>query len=173
MSKESILIGLISDTHIPSRGPTIPKHIIEDFKKSKIDLLIHLGDFDNAETYFLLQDAFGKENVIGIRGNMDRPKLQKLLPETSELELLGHKIFMTHGTGGPNIIIKRLNRSHNLEPYDVVLFGHVHRPYAEKWRDGKFYICPGTPTDKRFTDVNSYGYLRVTKDLLEPKIVYL
>ena len=80
---------------------------------------------------------------------------------------------MTHGTGGPNIIIKRLNKTHNLEPYDIIIFGHVHRPYNEVWRDGKLYLNPGTPTDKKFTDINSYGYLRISKDKVEPKIIYL
>ncbi len=80
---------------------------------------------------------------------------------------------MTHGTGGPNIIIKRLNKSHDLSPYDIIIFGHVHRPYNEVWRDGKLYLNPGTPTDKRFTNINSYGYLRISKDLVEPEIIIM
>jgi hypothetical protein len=171
--KEELLIGLISDTHIPSRGSNIPDVIIEDFKKNQIDYLFHLGDFEKYSIYQKLQDTFGKDKVIGILGNMDDYKLRKILPETLEIELYGRKIFMTHGTGGPNIIIKRLNSNHNLEPYDIVIFGHVHRPYNEVWKDGKLYLSPGTPTDKKFTDINSYGYLKISKDKVEPKIIYL
>ena len=40
-------------------------------------------------------------------------------------------------------------------------------------RDGKLYICPGTPTGTVFTDVNSYGFLRISKEKVEPEIVYL
>jgi len=172
-NKDELLIGLISDTHIPSRGPQIPEVIIDDFKDNQIDYLFHLGDYENFKTYQNLIKTFGKDKVIGILGNMDDNKLKKILPETLEFELYGHKIFMTHGTGGPNIIIKRLNRNFNLAPYDIILFGHVHRPYNERWRDGKLYLNPGTPTDRKFTDINSYGYLRISKDKVDPKIVYL
>ena len=41
------------------------------------------------------------------------------------------------------------------------------------WRDDKLYLNPGTPTDKRFTDINSYGYLRISNDKVEPEIIYL
>ena len=171
--KDELLIGLLSDTHIPSRRPEIPQVIIEDFKENQIDYLFHLGDYEKYKIYQQLLDTFGKDKVIGILGNMDDYKLRKTLPEILDFELYGRKIFMTHGTGGPNIIIKRLNRSYDLSKYDIIIFGHVHRPYKEIWRDGKLYLNPGTPTDKKFTDVNSYGYLIISKDKVEPKIIYL
>ena len=96
-----------------------------------------------------------------------------MLPETAEFDLFGHKIFMTHGTGGPNIILKRLNKTHDLTNCDIIIFGHVHRPYNERWRDGKLYISPGTPTYRVFTDINSYGFLRISKEKIEPQIIYL
>ena len=172
--KDELLIGLISDTHVPSRVPHIPKVIIEDFKEKNIDYLFHLGDYENFKAYQEITDAFGKDKVIGVIGNMDFDrKLKTLLPETIELELYGRKIFMTHGMGGPNIVIKRLNRQFDLTLFDIIIFGHVHRPYNEVWRDGKLYLNPGTPTDRTFTDINSYGYLRISKDKVEPEIVYL
>jgi len=171
--KDELLIGLIGDTHVPSRQSEIPPHIIEDFIKRKIDYLLHLGDFTSFKVYSNLQDTFGKDKVIAVFGNMDKHRLKEILPETIELNVYGHKIFITHGTGGPNIIIKRLNRRFDLSKFDIIIFGHVHRPYNETWRDGKLYICPGTPTDKHFTDINSYGYLRISKEKVEPEIKYL
>ena len=171
--KDEILIGLISDTHIPSQRLEIPEIIIEDFKENQIDYLFHLGDYERFKVYQNLLNTFGKEKVIGILGNMDDYKLREFLPEKLEFELYGRKFFMTHGTGGPNIIIKRLNRNHDLSKYDIIIFGHVHRPYNEVWKDGKLYLNPGTPTDKKFTDINSYGYLKISKNKVEPKIIYL
>jgi len=171
--KDELLIGLIGDTHIPSRAPEIPKNIISDFKEKNIDYLIHLGDFTELKVFNDLQETFGKDKVIGILGNMDSGKIKGMLPENLDFDLFGHKIFITHGTGGPNIIIKRLNKMHDLTNYDIIIFGHVHRPYNERWRDGKLYICPGTPTDKVFTDINSYGFLRISKEKIEPEIIYL
>lgn len=172
-NKDELLIGLISDTHIPSRVPQVPEGIVEDFKENNIDYLFHLGDYEKFKTYQSFLDIFGKDKVIGILGNMDDYKLRKTLPETIEFELFGHQIFMVHGMGGPNIIIKRLNKNYDLSKYDIIIFGHVHRPYNEIWRDNKLYLNPGTPTDKEFTDINSYGYLRISKDIIEPKIIYL
>ena len=173
-NKDELLIGLISDTHVPSRAPHIPENILKDFKRRNIDYLFHLGDFTTLKAYRELINAFGKEKVIGVIGNMDEDhELRDMLPETIEFELFGKKIFMTHGMGGPNIVIKRLNKRFDLSPYDIIIFGHVHRPYNEVWRDGKLYLNPGTPTDKRFTDINSYGYLKISNDKVEPEIIYL
>jgi putative phosphoesterase len=171
--KKELLIGLISDTHIPSRSSEIPRFIIDDFKEKKVDLLFHMGDFTSADVYFKLHTIFGEENVIAVLGNMDDYKLTKILPSSREFELFGHKIFMTHGTGGPNIILKRLNKIYDLSPFEIILFGHVHRPYNELWRDNKLYLSPGTPTDKKFTDINSYGYLKISKEKVEPEIIYI
>ena len=172
--KEELLIGLISDTHVPSRVPNVPQVIIDDFKKRNVDYVFHLGDFTNIEAYQQLQNTFGKDKFIAIIGNMDEGEIRNIgLPETLDFELFGHKIFMTHGTGGPNIIIKRLNKNHDLSPYDIIIFGHVHRPYNEVWRDGKLYLNPGTPTDKQFTDINSYGYLKISKEKVDPEIIIL
>jgi len=172
-NKNELLIGLISDTHVPSRTSEIPEAIMNDFEEKNVDYVFHLGDFTNIESYNQLITRFGKEKVIGILGNMDVGEIRNILPETLELDLFGHKVFLTHGMGGPNIVIKRLNKHFDLSKYDIIIFGHVHRPYNEIWKDGKLYLNPGTPTDKRFTDINSYGYLRISKDIVKPEIVFL
>ena len=172
MDKEELLIGLLGDTHIPTRVPEIPSNIIEDFKDKNIDYLFHLGDFTSYKVYKNLQETFGKDKVIAVFGNMDSHQIKEILPETLEFNLYGHKIFMTHGTGGPNIIIKRLNKMFDLSNHDIIIFGHVHRPYNETWRDGKLYISPGAPTGTKFTVNKSYGYLRISKEKVEPEIKY-
>jgi len=171
--KKELLIGLIADTHVPSRTSKIPEAIMNDFKERNVDYVFHLGDFTSIEAYNQLIKRFRKEKVIGILGNMDVGEIRNILPESLELDLFGHKLFLTHGMGGPNIVIKRLNKHFDLSKYDIIIFGHVHRPYNEIWRDGKLYLNPGTPTDKRFTDINSYGYLRISKDKVEPEIIEL
>ncbi|MFX1575230.1 MAG: metallophosphoesterase family protein [Promethearchaeota archaeon] len=173
IDNEELLIGLIGDTHIPSRGAEIPKFIINDFKEKNIDYLFHLGDFTKPEVYRNLQETFGEDKVIGIIGNMDGHKLRNILPETREFNLFGHKIFMTHGMGGPHNIIKRLNERYDLSKYEIVIFGHTHHPFNERGKDGKLYLNPGSPTDKVFTDVNSYGYLTISKEKIKPDIIYL
>ncbi len=172
-NKEELLIGLIGDTHIRSLEGEILQNIIEDFKEKKIDYLFHTGDFTKYNVYEKLVDIFGQEKVIAIGGNMDDSKISKELPKRIEINLLGHKILITHGEGGPNNIIERLNKRFDLSDYDTIIFGHAHHPFNEKRNDGKLYISPGTPTDKRFTDINSYGYLKISREKIEPNIIYL
>jgi len=172
LNKKSILIGVISDTHIPSRTDTIPQEIIDSFKAKKVDYIFHLGDYTTLEVYEQLCAIFGGDKVIGIAGNMDSGDVNETLPKTREIELLGYKIFLTHGSGGPKRIIKRLNRNYDLSPYDIIIFGHVHQPINKK-KGEKYYFNPGTPTDKRFTDINSYGILELSADLVDFKIIRL
>jgi putative phosphoesterase len=171
--KEELIIGLIGDTHIRSKGQEVLDFIINDFQEKKIDYLIHVGDFTSHKTYQYFHDIFGQEKVIAIAGNMDEREISSTLPDKIELELFGYKVFITHGSGGPNDIIKRINERFDLSKYDIIIFGHAHRPFNEKRKDRKLYISPGSPTDKKFTNINSYGYLKITQDKVEPEIIVI
>jgi putative phosphoesterase len=175
--KEELLIGLLSDTHIPQRTIEIPPVIIDDFKKKNVDYVFHMGDFVSYKVYQALIDTFGEKKVIAVLGNMDfDSKLKESLPEKLEFELFGHKILMLHGMGGPNIIVKRLIKKLDLlnSDYNIVIFGHTHRPVNEIQHDILF-LNPGTttPIDNKFTVISSYGYLRISKEKVEPEIKYL
>ncbi|MFW9949774.1 MAG: metallophosphoesterase family protein [Candidatus Thorarchaeota archaeon] len=175
--KKELLIGLLSDTHVPSRTNQIPNILIEDFKKRGVDYVFHLGDFTSYEVYQQLLNTFGRIKVIAIIGNMDfEPKLKKSLPEKREFELFNHKILMVHGMGGPNMIVKRLIKHLNLidKEYNIVLFGHTHRPMNE-YHNGILFLNPGTctPVDNKFTVISSYGFLKISKEKIEPEIIYL
>ena len=175
--KDEILIGLLSDTHIPHRTSQFPEVVINDFKKKKVDYIFHLGDFTTYNAYQRLIDEFGNDRVIAVRGNMDfDQEIKKNLPEKLEFEILGHKILMIHGMGGPNMIIKRLIKKLDLlnSDYDLVIFGHTHRPENVK-QHGILFFNPGTttPIDNKFTVVSSYGYLKISREKIEPQIIYL
>ncbi len=170
--KEQILIGLISDTHIPSRCQNIPNSIIDDFKEKKVNYIFHLGDHTTIETYNNLINTFGKEKIISVAGNMDDLSITKILPKKRTIEILGYKIFLTHGKGGPYGIIERLNKRFDLRTYDIIIFGHTHKPINEI-REGRYYFNPGTPIDKRFTNLNSYAFLTLTKNKINFQIVYI
>jgi putative phosphoesterase len=170
IDKKEILFGLIGDTHIHSKDPKIPEIIINDFLEKKIDYLIHLGDFTVLEVYTKLQDIFGKEKVIGVAGNMDSLEISQKLPKNLNFTVHGYKIFITHGLGGSENIIKNLNREYDLNEYDIIIFGHVHKPYNKKWKDGKYYISPGTPFKRRLANVQSYGYIKLSNQI-ETRII--
>lgn len=170
-NKDNVLVGLLADTHVPSRVSKIPSTILSHFKERDVDYVFHLGDFTSMEAYNQLLNEFGENNVLAVLGNMDISELQNILPEAIELEIFEHNLFLTHGMGGPNMVIRRLNKKFDLSNYDIIIFGHVHRPYNEKWKDGKLYLNPGTPTDQKFTDINSYAFLKLTKENIDFEVI--
>ena len=177
-NKDELLIGLISDTHVPTRTDKIPEVILKDFKDREVDYVFHMGDFTSIEIYDQLIKEFGKDRVFAVIGNMDAgsSELKKILPKSLEFDLYGHKIYITHGSGGPSMIIRRLNKNHDLSEHDIIIFGHTHHPMNQiNEKDGKLYLNPGTctPIDGGLTVESSYGFLKISKDQVEPEIVYL
>jgi len=175
--KEEILIGLLSDTHVPQSTNKVPDVLFEDFKNRNVDYVFHMGDFTSIEVYEKLIEMFGSDKVVAVRGNMDSDSnLTQKLPEKLEFKIYDHSVLMLHGMGGPNIIIKRLIKKLDLlnSDYDLVIFGHTHRPVNEV-SNGILFFNPGTttPIDNKFTVISSYGYLKITRDAIKPEIVYL
>ena len=175
--KEEILIGLLSDTHIPLRTDKFPDVVFDDFKARKVDYLFHMGDFTSFTVYKKLIETFGNDKVVAVRGNMDfDSKLTQTLSERLEFTIYDFKVLMVHGMGGPNIIIKRLIKKLDLlnSDYDLVIFGHTHRPVNEV-SNGILFFNPGTttPIDNKLTVISSYGYLKISRDEIKPEIVYL
>lgn len=179
--KKELLIGVLSDTHIPHRTTMFPEIVLDDFKKRNVDHVFHLGDFTEYKVYKRLVDEFGKDKIIAVRGNMDfDQELNNILPDKIELEILSHKILMLHGMGGPNMIIKRLIKKLDLDnsDYDIIIFGHTHRPVNEEIQltlKKVLFFNPGTttPIDNKFTVISSYGFIRISKDKVEREIIYL
>ena len=175
INKDKLLIGVLSDTHVPHRTSSVPQAVYNDFHQRKVDYVFHLGDFISFKVYEDLIDNFGKERVFAVRGNMDfDSKLRDNLPEKIELEIAGHKALLLHGMGGPNMIVRRLIKKFDLlnSDYDIIIFGHTHRPVNEI-HNGILFFNPGTttPIDNKFTVVSSYGFLHISRDKIEPEIV--
>jgi len=175
--KEELLIGLLSDTHVPQRTNKVPDVVIEDFKNTHVDYVFHMGDFTSFDIYKKLVEIFGDSKVVAVRGNMDfDSNLIQTLPERLEFTIYNFKVLMLHGMGGPNIIIKRLIKKLDLlnSDYDLVIFGHTHRPVNEI-SNGILFFNPGTttPIDNKLTVISSYGYLKISREKIEPEIVYL
>jgi hypothetical protein len=60
-------IGVISDTHIPTRAPKIPEKVFEIFKDAH--LIIHCGDLVVPK---VVNDLESITKVVAVKGNMDR-----------------------------------------------------------------------------------------------------
>jgi putative phosphoesterase len=149
------LIAVLADTHMPKGGRALPRRAMALLGEA--DATLHAGDFFAVETLREIE-SLSRGPVHAVYGNVDRPDLRKLLPETLELEFDGARVAMIHDSGPAK---KRLERMRRLFPdADAVVFGHSHLPLQEE--EGGFQIFnPGSPTERRRAPRHSMGLLRV------------
>lgn len=151
----TLIIGLISDTHIPSRARRLPDALLHIF--SGVDLILHAGDVVTPE---VLDDLSEIAPVKGVMGNCDLFELKTRLTDTLEVAAEGVSIGMIHDSGHS---AKRRQRMREMFPgCRVVVFGHSHVPMVDD--DGDLLLVnPGTPTDPRWgSQLTSVAILEVS-----------
>lgn len=152
-----MIIGVISDTHLPVRAKKLPDDLINRLKD--VDLILHAGDFQDMNALTQIRDI-GK--LRAVHGNMDTIELKKELPEADVLKIEGFKIGITHGSGPPLGLEERVKSK--FPDVDIIVYGHSHKPKNEVI-DGTLFFNPGSPTDRVFAPFNSFGILRVEEDI--------
>ncbi len=152
-----MIIGVISDTHLPVRAKKLPDDLIDRLKD--VDLILHAGDFQDMNALTQIRDI-GK--LRAVHGNMDTIELKKELPEADVLKIEGFKIGITHGSGPPLGLEERVKSK--FPDVDIIVYGHSHKPKNEVI-DGTLFFNPGSPTDRVFAPFNSFGILRVEEDI--------
>ncbi|MEW6069831.1 MAG: metallophosphoesterase [Candidatus Thermoplasmatota archaeon] len=159
------LVGLISDTHIPTRAKKIPEKVFEVFES--VDLIIHGGDLIELSVINILEKL---APVIAAHGNMDPPNIRQKLPEINSTEVLGWKIGVIHN---PYALwgLSRMRRIATSKNFDVLVFGHTHKPFIRQ--EKILFINPGSATDPipPIFVKKSVGLLKITKEKIEPRIV--
>ena len=160
-----MIIGVISDTHIPERGDKLPKQIFEIF--NGVDLIIHAGDITSMD---VLDKLSRIAEVKAVRGNMDSRETRKKLPEKEILQIGNFSIGIIHGSGHLNYLLDFVRGEFN-KNMDVIIFGHSHIPFNEKI--GKtLFLNPGSPTDTFCAPYSSCGILKINNSI-HAKIVKL
>jgi len=158
-------IAVISDTHINSPKGALPPELIE--KIGGVDMILHAGDISTPKT---LNDLSLVASVEAVAGNMDSTELAYILPVKRTLTIRGHKIGLIHGYGHPANITSKIRREFG--PVSCIVFGHTHYP-MNKIIDGTLFFNPGSPTDKRFAEFNTFGILEITEESIKGYIVKL
>jgi len=160
------VVGLISDTHIPTRANVIPPRVFEVFVGS--NLIMHAGDLIQLR---VLSDLERLAPVVAVYGNMDEPDVRDRLLKMESVEVYDWKIGITHNPGvlWGKRTMKRVAKQNNL---DVLVFGHTHRP-AFRREEGILFINPGSPTNPLppLLTKPTIALLKVTKEGIMPKIV--
>ena len=118
--------------------------------------IFFLGDGDKDIT--AAKDKFPSMIFYCVRGNNDFYSDE---PDTREVNLCGHKVFMAHGhTMGVKYGLERIISEAIKRKSDIVLFGHTHEKYYEYTDDSMYVFNPGTCGEGYFGH-NSFGILTI------------
>jgi len=143
-------LGIVSDTHLPRSGRTLPADCLE--RLAAADAILHAGDFIERSVLEALQ-ALGPP-VHAVRGNVDSSELQATLPLVRTVQADGARIAMIHDAGPADGRLARMRR--RFPEADAVVFGHSHLPLLAE-RDGFAIFNPGSPTERRRAPHHTMG----------------
>lgn len=149
------IVGVISDTH----GLLRPEAIAA---LQGSDYIIHAGDVGGPDILAQLAEV---SPVTAVRGNVDREKWARQLPETNVLQVGTAAIYVLHD-------VARLDLDPASAHFAAVIFGHSHRP-AQETRNGVLFFNPGAAGPRRFTLPVTIGRLRIAGSSLSAEIVDL
>lgn len=140
------------------------KIVVISDSHGRVDYMLKAVEKESADTVFFAGDhsedcielKYIKENIncYIVKGNTDFNDYYT--PEILETEIGNRKIFLTHGhlfgvkRGYSHIKEEAAKRNSSL-----VIFGHTHIPYMEKWNDITFFN-PGAMKD------GNYGVIEIT-----------
>lgn len=154
-SKKNYHIGIIADTH-----GRLPQSVSTVFQRT--DLIIHAGDIGDPE----IIDALAKIAPIrAVQGNMDMGKWAHGLPKNEKITIRDKRLYVIHD-------VYDLDRTIKTDSYDVVVYGHTHRPQVDK-QQGVLYVNPGSAVQPRFGYPPSVALLEITGDVIKARLVDL
>ena len=140
-----MLIGLISDTHIPDRARILPQKVLEAF--NDVELILHAGDLTSPKVIDELEKI---APVMAVQGNMDRANGIEL-PKAKIIEVEGLKIGIIHGEVYPRADSDQLLYLAKELNVDILVSGHSHQPKIEQ-KEGILLLNPGSPIVPRLAD---------------------
>ncbi len=134
-------IGVISDTHVPSRARRVPDAALRHFED--VELIVHAGDLS---TLAVRDQLAAYAPVEAVQGNIELPEVVLGLPIKRELMVGGCTIGIVHILGERRHYARNARRE--FPSARVVIFGHSHIPFVEDI-DGLLLLNPGSATDRR------------------------
>lgn len=122
--------------------------------------IIHAGDVGSPEILDQLREI---APVTAIRGNVDKQKWARKLPQTEVVELAGVSIYVIHD-------LSQLDLKPEAAGFRVVIYGHSHVPKMET-RRGVLYFNPGSAGPRRFKLPITVGRLYIEGESVRGEIV--
>ena len=157
----SLLLAIISDTHLPRGSRALPAECVERLRAA--DLILHAGDLVTADVLADLR-SIGPP-VEAVHGNVDDVEVRALLPSARIVAAGAARIAMVHDAGPAGGRLARLRARFASGGADAVVFGHSHTPLHERDPATGFQIFnPGSPTDRRRQPTHTMGQARIGED---------
>jgi uncharacterized protein len=160
-------IGVISDTHIPSRAARVPQAALDTFEEAGVELILHAGDLSTLAVVGQLE-AYAP--VVAVQGNVEQPDVVAKVPIKRELVVGGCAIGLAHILGEHKHYTR--NARHEFPDARIVVFGHSHIPFIQDV-DGLLLLNPGSATDHRTQPHCSVAILTVEDAQPRAEIVVL
>ncbi len=157
-----MLIGLISDTHIPEAAEVLPPRIIEAF--CDVDLILHAGDIYIVS---VLDELEVLAPVVAAEGDDDYQEVYR-----DERVKQQHIIKV----GGITILLRHIRPwswpRHEKVP-DILVFGHTHKAMIDN-SSGILLINPGSPTFPSYKyELGTIAILGIDSGKVDARIVSL
>jgi hypothetical protein len=162
LDKKQIIIGIISDTHIPTRADKIPGKVFEKFRG--VDMIVHAGDVVKVSTIKELEKI---APVVAVEGNMDFDEIKDNYPKVAIIKVYSHRIGVYHGS----ILPWEVENTARQYDVNVLISGHIHKSSIKR-KDDIIFVNPGSPTNPIFSRA-SIALLKVTEKSIEPELIYL
>jgi hypothetical protein len=165
----TVVIAIISDTHMPKGPRRLPSECIGRLRAA--DAIVHAGDLCTPEVLGELQ-SLGPP-VTAVHGNVDDAATRRALPATATLRTShGHTLAVIHDAGPRQGRLARMRR--RFPDADLVVFGHSHLPLIERdAADGFTILNPGSPTERRRAPAHTMAIVRSDRGALEAELIEL
>jgi putative phosphoesterase len=158
-----MLIGVISDTHIPERALKIPEPVFKAFED--VEVIFHAGDLVSMDVLHELENL---APTLCVQGNVDRMCGLKL-PKQEIVTIEGIKIGIDHGEVYPRGDTLQLKYIGMEMGVDVLITGHTHTSFIKEVGN-ILLLNPGSPTVPRMSDP-SVMVLEIKDKKLDAKII--
>ena len=163
-----VRIGVVSDTHLPRFGRSLPRALVRGLELARVDLILHLGDFTGLDVPKLFEAIAPFDAVAG---NNDGPELLERFGRRKVLRVGGARLGLTHGDLPPGRTTpERAAAQFAPDEVEAVLFGHSHIPLVRRLPDGRWLLNPGSPTDKRRQPRYSWALVTVEDGEISPEL---
>jgi len=161
-------IGVVSDTHIPTRGRSLPAQLFGLFEG--VQLILHAGDLVEEQ---IIDQLRSLAPVEAVAGNMDPAHLKNRLGRLKLVKIGEISIGMLHGDlSGRRVNFDRVKENFSPVQPRVIVFGHLHEPLIKEV-EGTLYFNPGSPVDPRRTAQPSCGRLLINGSKISGEILYI